>query len=55
MFMSTGMPTSPNLYADEFVDTLKKKAASGTYKELVMDSSFIFVIHTNLLMSVFLL
>lgn len=31
-----GMPTSPNLYADEFVDTLKKKAASGTYKELVI-------------------
>jgi legumain len=31
-----GMPTSPNLYADEFVATLKKKAASGTYKELVI-------------------
>jgi legumain len=30
------MPTSPNLYADEFVATLKKKAASGTYKELVI-------------------
>jgi legumain len=31
-----GMPTSPNLYADEFIATLKKKAASGTYKELVI-------------------
>lgn len=31
-----GMPTSPNLYADEFVATLKKKAASGTFKELVI-------------------
>ncbi|KAG0554834.1 hypothetical protein KC19_12G123300 [Ceratodon purpureus] len=31
-----GMPTYPNLYADDFVDTLKKKAAAGTYKELVI-------------------
>jgi legumain len=31
-----GMPTSPNLYADDFVDTLKKKAAAGTFKELVI-------------------
>lgn len=31
-----GMPTSPNLYADDLVDTLKKKAAAGTFKELVI-------------------
>jgi legumain len=31
-----GMPTSPNLYADDLIDTLKKKAAAGTYKELVI-------------------
>ena len=33
--MPTGMPTSPNLYADDLVDTLKKKAAAGTFKEMV--------------------
>ncbi|XP_021716668.1 vacuolar-processing enzyme-like [Chenopodium quinoa] len=30
-----GMPTYPNLYADELIDTLKKKHACGTYKSLV--------------------
>ncbi|CAA7402879.1 unnamed protein product [Spirodela intermedia] len=30
-----GMPTYPYLYADDLVDTLKKKHASGTYKSLV--------------------
>ncbi|KAK1266352.1 hypothetical protein QJS04_geneDACA002519 [Acorus gramineus] len=30
-----GMPTYPYLYADDLVDVLKKKHASGTYKSLV--------------------
>ncbi|KAL3746835.1 hypothetical protein ACJRO7_015733 [Eucalyptus globulus] len=30
-----GMPTSPFLYADDLIDVLKKKHASGTYKSLV--------------------
>ncbi|CAA3011007.1 vacuolar-processing enzyme-like [Olea europaea var. sylvestris] len=30
-----GMPTSPYLYADDLIDALKKKHASGTYKRLV--------------------
>nr|QCW05332.1 asparaginyl endopeptidase 3 [Viola philippica] len=30
-----GMPTSPYIYADDLVDVLKKKHASGTYKSLV--------------------
>ncbi|XP_031488237.1 vacuolar-processing enzyme-like [Nymphaea colorata] len=30
-----GMPTYPYLYADELMDVLKKKHASGTYKSLV--------------------
>ncbi|KNA12578.1 hypothetical protein SOVF_124600 [Spinacia oleracea] len=30
-----GMPTFPYLYADELIDTLKQKHASGTYKSLV--------------------
>lgn len=30
-----GMPTYPYLYADDLVETLKKKHASGTYKSLV--------------------
>lgn len=30
-----GMPTYPYLYADDLIDTLKKKHASGTYKRLV--------------------
>ncbi|KAG0554538.1 hypothetical protein KC19_12G098600 [Ceratodon purpureus] len=31
-----GMPNDPILYADEFVDTLKKKAAAGTFKKMVI-------------------
>ncbi|KAI7988881.1 hypothetical protein LOK49_LG13G02269 [Camellia lanceoleosa] len=30
-----GMPTSPYIYADNLIDVLKKKHASGTYKSLV--------------------
>ncbi|XP_044472001.1 vacuolar-processing enzyme-like [Mangifera indica] len=30
-----GMPTSPYLYANDLIDVLKKKHASGTYKNLV--------------------
>ncbi|XP_061950934.1 LOW QUALITY PROTEIN: vacuolar-processing enzyme [Populus nigra] len=30
-----GMPTNPYLYADDLIDVLKKKHASGTYKSLV--------------------
>ncbi|KAH7574316.1 hypothetical protein JRO89_XS03G0281500 [Xanthoceras sorbifolium] len=30
-----GMPTSPYLYADDLIDVLKKKHASGTYQSLV--------------------
>lgn len=30
-----GMPTNPYLYADELIDTLKKKHAAGTYKSMV--------------------
>ena len=29
------MPTYPNIYADQLIETLKKKHASGTYKSLV--------------------
>jgi len=32
------MPTSPNLYANDLNDVLKKKYASGTYKSLVQCS-----------------
>jgi len=32
---SSGMPTTPYLYANDLVDTLKKKHAAGTYKSLV--------------------
>ena len=38
-FLPSGMPNTPNLYAVDLIDTLKKKAAAGTYKELVMDSN----------------
>ncbi|CAK9171145.1 unnamed protein product [Ilex paraguariensis] len=31
-----GMPNMPFLYAKDFIDVLKKKHASGTYKEMVM-------------------
>ncbi|CAK9212424.1 unnamed protein product [Sphagnum troendelagicum] len=31
-----GMPTTDNLYAVDFVETLKKKHAAGTYKEMVI-------------------
>nr|QCW05334.1 peptide asparaginyl ligase 1 [Viola philippica] len=30
-----GMPSKPYLYADDLVDTLKQKAAAGTYKSMV--------------------
>lgn len=46
--LPTGMPTSPNLYADDLIDTLKKKAAAGTYKELVM-YSMIHIVFCHLL------
>lgn len=29
------MPNLPYLYADEFIEVLKKKHAAGTYKEMV--------------------
>ena len=29
------MPTSPYLYADDLIEVLKKKHASGTYNKLV--------------------
>jgi hypothetical protein len=29
------MPTDPLLYADDFVGTLKKKAAAGAFKKMV--------------------
>lgn len=29
------MPTSPYIYADDLIDVLKQKHASGTYKSLV--------------------
>ncbi len=32
---ATGMPTPHNLYAVDFVETLKKKHESGTYREMV--------------------
>ena len=31
----SGMPTSPYLYADDLIEVLKKKHASGTYNKLV--------------------
>ncbi|KAJ7569774.1 hypothetical protein O6H91_01G093100 [Diphasiastrum complanatum] len=31
-----GMPNTPYLYADDFVDTLKKKHASGSYRKMVI-------------------
>jgi legumain len=34
----SGMPTNPYLYADDLIDVLKKKHASGTYKSLVITS-----------------
>lgn len=33
--MDPGMPTDPYLYANDLIDVLKKKHASGTYKSLV--------------------
>jgi len=35
VFFATGMPNFPYLYAVDFVETLKKKYAAGTYKEMV--------------------
>jgi len=32
---SSGMPTTPYLYANDLIDMLKKKHAAGTYKSLV--------------------
>lgn len=29
------MPNTPYIYASDFIETLKKKHASGTYKEMV--------------------
>ncbi|KAG7584852.1 Peptidase C13 legumain [Arabidopsis thaliana x Arabidopsis arenosa] len=31
-----GMPNTPHIYATDFIETLKKKHASGTYKEMVI-------------------
>ncbi|KAJ7551267.1 hypothetical protein O6H91_06G007400 [Diphasiastrum complanatum] len=31
-----GMPTTPNIYANDFVDVLKEKHAAGTYKEMAI-------------------
>ncbi|CAE5962391.1 unnamed protein product [Arabidopsis arenosa] len=31
-----GMPNTPHIYATDFIKTLKKKHASGTYKEMVI-------------------
>ncbi|AAF19550.1 F23N19.7 [Arabidopsis thaliana] len=31
-----GMPNTPHIYAADFIETLKKKHASGTYKEMVI-------------------
>lgn len=34
-FSFTGMPVGHNLYANDLIEVLKKKHASGTYKSLV--------------------
>ncbi|KAI8524548.1 hypothetical protein RHMOL_Rhmol13G0158100 [Rhododendron molle] len=34
-----GMPTSPYIYANDLIEVLKKKHASGTYKSMVIYSS----------------
>lgn len=34
-FHKSGMPSGPYLYADDLIDALKRKHASGTYKSLV--------------------
>ncbi|CAN8240723.1 unnamed protein product [Cochlearia groenlandica] len=31
-----GMPNTPHIYASDFIETLKKKHAAGTYKEMVI-------------------
>jgi legumain len=33
--VNTGMPNMPFLYAMDFIEVLKKKHASGSYKEMV--------------------
>ena len=37
-----GMPRYPDIYANDLIDVLKKKHASGTYKSLVSDSLTVF-------------
>lgn len=34
--MNVGMPNMPFLYAKDFIDVLKKKHATGSYKEMVI-------------------
>jgi len=34
-YLIVGMPNMPYLYAMDFIDVLKKKHASGGYKEMV--------------------
>lgn len=34
LFVISGMPNMPYLYAKDFIEVLKKKHASGTYKEM---------------------
>eukprot|EP00249_Psilotum_nudum_P021336 c28073_g4_i1 orf=1-1014(-) len=31
-----GMPTNPNLFADDFIEVLKQKHAAGSYREMVL-------------------
>lgn len=35
IFVFPGMPAGPYIYADDLIEVLKKKHASGTYKSLV--------------------
>lgn len=42
--INVGMPNMPFLYAMDFIEVLKKKHASGTYKEMVKDLIFFHII-----------
>jgi hypothetical protein len=41
------MPTTPHLYAGDFLEALKKKHAAGTFKEMVIPCPFFFALFYN--------
>ena len=46
-YLIVGMPNMPYLYAMDFIDVLKKKHASGSYKEMVKNSFLYYIMTGN--------